>query len=649
MRVDADVRGRHVSESPDDYRADIDGLRGIAILSVVAFHAFPKQVRGGFVGVDVFFVISGYLISSIIVRSLSQDRFTLTGFYARRIRRLFPALIVVLAACLAVGWVSLLANEYKQLGKHIAGGAGFSSNLVLWNESGYFDRAAEVKPLLHLWSLGVEEQFYIVWPLLLFLAWKRRISLLALTLSVLAVSFWLSIRTSHTDLVAAFYSPIPRFWEILLGGALACGSIHYSSPRETQRLDARNVKAFAGALLIVAAVFGVSQTRAFPGWWALLPTIGAFLIISAGPDAWINRRILSHRFVVLLGLISYPLYLWHWPLLSFANIFAVTVPSDGVRVAIALSSVLLAWLTHTLVERPVRNRWSGKVAGLLIFLMLAIGSLGAYTFTRDGFGSRFPESIRPYANYQFNPGEGARPLRCWLDSKQPFTAYAAECVDARPGKAAAGPLIFVWGDSYAARLYVGIRRVYGDRYRLAQFTRDSCPAVGALFPGPCAEGNAFVLRTIREIKPDIVVLFGSWDSYSPEWTADTPFTKALSQTVASLKDLGVPTIIVVGPAPKWRKSLPELLYKAAARDPRHRVPIRMSFGLDPAFVQADSLLRTVFAGQSVTYVSLSDVLCNADGCLTHVGEGPDTIITGDYGHLTTPGAVYVAQRLLPGE
>ena len=641
-----------MSESPADYRADIDGLRGVAILSVVAFHTFPQQVRGGFVGVDVFFVISGYLISSIIIRGLSQDRFTLRGFYVRRIRRLFPALIVVLATCLAVGWLSLLANEYKQLGKHIASGAGFSSNLVLWNESGYFDRAAEVKPLLHLWSLGVEEQFYIVWPLLLVLAWKRQINLFALTLFVLAVSFWLNIRTSHTNLVAAFYSPIPRFWEILLGGALAFGSIHSVFPRKGWGIHSRNGTAFAGALLIIAAVFGLSQARAFPGWWALLPTVGAFLIISAGPDAWINRRILSHRLAVLLGLISYPLYLWHWPLLSFANIFAETVTSNAVRGAAALSSVLLAWLTYSFVERPVRNRGGEQVAGLLIVLILAIGSLGAYTFWRGGFETRFPESIRPYANYQFDPSEGARAHRCWLDGQQSFTAYAAECVDSAPGKAMAGPLMLVWGDSHAARLWVGMRHVYGDRYRLAQFTRDSCPAVGALLGGPCGEGNAFVLRKIQEIKPDIVVLFAVWDYYIahfPERTADSPLIKALSQTIALLKDLGVPRIIVVGPAPKWRKPLPELLFKAAARDPRHRVPIRMSVGLDPAFVQADTLLRTVYAGQSVTYVSLGEILCDADGCLTHVGEGPDGIITGDYGHLTTPGAVYVAQRLPPGK
>ncbi len=643
---DSRVAGQ-VSDPSGAYRADIDGLRGVAILSVVAFHAFPQLVRGGFVGVDVFFVISGYLISSIIYRGLSQGRFTLRAFYARRIRRIFPALIVVLMACFAAGWFSLLANEYTQLGKHIAGGAGFSSNLVLWRESGYFDPAAELKPLLHLWSLGVEEQFYIAWPLLLVLAWKRRVSLLSLTLSVLAVSFWVSITTSRTDLVAAFYSPISRFWEIVIGGALAFGSIHYVSPREGHRTNARNLRAFAGALLIAAAMFGLSRAREFPGWWALLPTVGAFLVISAGPDAWLNRRVLSHRLLVLLGAISYPLYLWHWPLLSFAHIYGSTAPSAALRVGLALSSALLAWLTYRFIERPVRSRDSARQIGVLVVLMLAVGAAGAYTFARKGFEARFPESIRRYAAYRFDAGAGARPRSCWLTADQPFTEYSSECVDGPPATIAARPLVFIWGDSYAARLYPGLRSVYGDRYRLAQFTRDSCPPVLEFFPGPCADGNAFVLGRIQETRPSAVVLFAVWYRYSSDWAGESEFTRALVRTISALERTGVPRIIVVGPAPGWRKSLPRLVYESAARDPRHRVPLRLHAGLDPAFAPADSLLKALLAGPSVTYVSLRDLLCDGDGCLTHVGEGPDNIVTWDDGHFTVPGAVYVARRLLP--
>lgn len=220
-----------------EYRSDIDGLRAVAILSVVGFHAFPFWVKGGFVGVDIFFVISGFLISTIIFGNLERNTFSFIEFYSRRIKRIFPALLVVLIACFAFGWFALLADDYKQLGKHMAAGAGFASNIVLWNESGYFDKAAETKPLLHLWSLGIEEQFYIVWPLLLWFAWKSRFNLLAMTFSVVAVSFVLNVRGIRTDAVAAFYSPQTRFWELLVGSVLAWLTLHKRNVKLHLRLD----------------------------------------------------------------------------------------------------------------------------------------------------------------------------------------------------------------------------------------------------------------------------------------------------------------------------------------------------------------------------------------------------------------------------
>src|SRR4029078_10282619 len=200
---------------------DIDGLRAIAVLSVVLFHAFPSLCPGGFVGVDIFFVISGFLISTIIFANLERDTFSFFEFYSRRIRRIFPALVLMLAASYAFGWFALYADEYRQLGKHVAGGAGFVSNFVLGSEKGYFDNAAETKPLLHLWSLGVEEQFYIIWPLLLWISWRCRLNLLTITCAVAAVSFYLNVREVHTDPAAAFYLPQMRFWELMAGAALA--------------------------------------------------------------------------------------------------------------------------------------------------------------------------------------------------------------------------------------------------------------------------------------------------------------------------------------------------------------------------------------------------------------------------------------------
>lgn len=214
------------SSPHSNYRPDIDGLRCFAVLSVIAFHAAPDWIGGGFVGVDIFFVISGFLISSIIFRDLQGNNFSLTEFYIRRIRRIFPALIFVLATTFILSWYLLLADEFAQLGKHMRAGALFVSNLLLWRETGYFDVAAETKPLLHLWSLGIEEQFYIFWPLLLILAHKRRISLLAITLLLSVVSFTLNIHGIERNSVAAFYAPYTRFWELLCGSLLAWFSLH---------------------------------------------------------------------------------------------------------------------------------------------------------------------------------------------------------------------------------------------------------------------------------------------------------------------------------------------------------------------------------------------------------------------------------------
>ncbi|QNF13917.1 acyltransferase [Aeromonas jandaei] len=212
------------------YRPDIDGLRAVAVLSVVAFHAFPAWMKGGFIGVDVFFVISGFLITTIIFENLDRGTFSFTEFYARRIRRIFPALALVLLMCLTIGWFLLLPEELNQLGSHIAAGAGFVSNLVLWGESGYFDNAAESKPLLHLWSLGIEEQFYIFWPFFLWLAWKKKFNLLTLTTLVALASLYFNLKGIKQDATAAFYSPQTRFWELLSGSILAWFVLYKKTP-----------------------------------------------------------------------------------------------------------------------------------------------------------------------------------------------------------------------------------------------------------------------------------------------------------------------------------------------------------------------------------------------------------------------------------
>jgi peptidoglycan/LPS O-acetylase OafA/YrhL len=335
--------------NPHAYRPDVDGLRAIAVLAVVAFHAFPHAAPGGFAGVDVFFVISGFLISGIVFEDLKRARFTFTGFYWRRVRRIFPALILVLLACLGLGWLVLLPDEYARLGKHVAAGGGFISNIVLWREAGYFDTASDLKPLLHLWSLGVEEQYYLAWPLLLFLFRNRLRAMLWMIAAIAVLSFAANIWLTLHKPGAAFFLPIGRFWELLAGSLLAY-FLHFRQLPEHYR----DLKAGFGAALLAASLMLLDAERAFPGWWALLPALGTVLLIWAGPTAWINRHILSRPALVFVGLVSYPLYLWHWPLLVYARIANGGEPTAALRLGLCALSLLLAWLTYELVEKKVR-------------------------------------------------------------------------------------------------------------------------------------------------------------------------------------------------------------------------------------------------------------------------------------------------------
>lgn len=365
---------KHPHLAHPKYRPDIDGLRAIAILAVVIFHAFPGKMPGGFIGVDIFFVISGYLISTIVFSSLERDRFSLVEFYVRRVRRIFPALILVLIFCLAFGWFALFSDEYKQLGKHTVSGASFIQNFILLFESSYFDNLGVTKPLLHLWSLAIEEQFYIFWPLLLAFVWKRRWSFLSICTAIAVVSIAINIFliwSGHPT--AAFYLPFSRFWELMVGGTLAYVVLHRPQLIEKHK-DAQSLSGFA---FIVTGLLLINNERDFPGWWALLPTLGAFLIISAGPTSWLNKRLLANRLMIWIGLISYPLYLWHWPLLSFAHIFAGDTPSREIKLGAIVLAFILAWLTFRFVETPVRSGMRKSLsAGILIGLMLIILSAG---------------------------------------------------------------------------------------------------------------------------------------------------------------------------------------------------------------------------------------------------------------------------------
>jgi peptidoglycan/LPS O-acetylase OafA/YrhL len=441
------------------YRPDIDGLRAVAVLSVVLFHAFPALLPGGFIGVDVFFVISGFLISSILLRELQQGQYSVAGFYARRVKRIFPSLLAVMLACLAFGWYALFPDEYQQLGKHVAGGAGFAANFFYWAQVGYFDTAAHTKPLLHLWSLGIEEQFYIAWPAVLLLAWRRRANLVAVTASLALLSFLLNVAGITHHGTATYYSPLSRAWELLAGALLACAA--HGKPVHARTGAQANAAALAGVALLA---FGLALTKAehFPGWRALVPVGAAVLLIGAGPRAWLNRAVLGNPLAVWFGLISYPLYLWHWPLLSFAQIVEGHLPAPRIRIAAVGAAIVLAWLSYRLLERPLRRLTGRRAAiavALLCVLMAAAGLAGGWLFQREGLPQRAPVQEN-LANQKALVIVEDRASAAACRKRYGFATDYEYCLLAYPDRE---PTVVMLGDSHGYHVVAGLTRYYKSR------------------------------------------------------------------------------------------------------------------------------------------------------------------------------------------
>jgi peptidoglycan/LPS O-acetylase OafA/YrhL len=559
------------------YRPDIDGLRAVAVLAVVGFHASPRFVPGGFVGVDVFFVISGFLITGILLRDCAAGRFSFADFYARRVRRIFPALVVILLATWAIGWYVLVGDEFTQLEQHIAAGGTFTSNVLLWHEAGYFDPRAELKPLLHLWSLGIEEQFYLVWPPIVYVCWKRKLNILSAMLMIIAASFALNLALVPANSVAAFYLPTSRMWELLGGGLLAYASVFghgrvdaavnrwlFSDGHVDERFSA-NLKACLGLLLLATAVVMLGKSAAFPGWWfgvsglsdlaaiagfdkegqypgwlALLPTLGTALLIWAGPSAWINRTLLARPALVGLGLISYPLYLWHWPLLSFVGITENGDPSRRLRLYAVLLSFVLAWLTYQFVERPLRRRVSSRTPVFLTALaasLVAIAVVAGYSQARGLLSARTPQFATALPSPMTSPRHDPACAQAFPATTEYCQAYAAT------GTVTTALL----GDSHAEHFLTAVGvRLAGRGENVVHLGWSGCPPLlgierlGVARRDSCTEANGSMLAFVagRAAISHVLLSFrgvkevaGGYTLAGTDTPSDVAIRQALEQTV----------------------------------------------------------------------------------------------------------------------
>jgi peptidoglycan/LPS O-acetylase OafA/YrhL len=627
------------------YRPDIDGLRALAVCIVILYHAFPDTFPGGFIGVDIFFVISGFLITALIYSECSTNTFSLLDFYIRRIKRIFPALLIVLIFCFVFGWFNLLADEYKQLGKHIAASALFVSNLLLWSESNYFDVASYQKPLLHLWSLGVEEQFYVIWPVLIWSAIKRNLHLLYLSLAILLSSFIFSIyETQNTEnLASAFYLPQSRFWELMVGALLAYLLFHPSKALEKFKAQpgmevgrgsfvfsntskTKDLLSFLGILSVGLGMALIDKNTRFPGYWALLPVIGAALIVLAGPKAWVNKYLLSNPLMVWVGLISYPLYLWHWPLLSFAQIITGDMPSVPTRIFIVIGSFALAFLTYYFIEKPLRFGGRAKFKTLcLIFLMLVIGYVGFNTYDRDGLTFRLNQ-------IQFRLPETLQSLR--ISQTEKSNIFRDKTLVGESNK----PKIILWGDSYAGHLVVGYEERYSKVYEIVQLNTGGCPPILNMhLPNRknCIDLNQENFDRVVAENPKKLVLAANWTDY--DWEKVGP-------TIDRLQQAGLKSIDLVGPAPQWKDSLYKQLYFHYLKNRDPNIPYRMQFGLNANFLEIEPRLRELADKKGVRYISIVAILCNEAGCITRFGDTGDKLASFDGGHFTNYASRFVVSQ-----
>ena len=378
------------------YRAEIDGLRALAVLPVILFHAGFELFGGGFVGVDVFFVISGYLITTIIISEMAEEKFSIVNFYERRARRILPALFFVMAVCLPFAWLWLTPNELRDFGQSLIAASTFSSNILFWLESGYFDTAAELKPLLHTWSLAVEEQYYILFPIFLMLTWRLGLKWILILLSIVFfVSLGISQWGAYNSPTANFFLLPTRGWELLVG-VFAAFYLKYNTHLKSHVIN--QMLSLLGFGMITYSIIAFDKTTPFPSLYALIPTIGTgLLILCAVPKTFVHR-LLSLQYIVGIGLISYSTYLWHQPLLAFARHRTLGEVSELTLISLCLTSLIMAWFSWRYVEQPFRDR--KKIKRYLIFILsgfmiLMFTSIGIVTHFTSGFSDRVPMELRP--------------------------------------------------------------------------------------------------------------------------------------------------------------------------------------------------------------------------------------------------------------
>ncbi|WP_294054009.1 acyltransferase family protein [Sphingomonas sp.] len=587
----------------EGYRPDIDGLRALAILPVLAYHAHLPGITGGFVGVDVFFVISGYLITRIIAREIDEHRFSILHFYERRARRILPALLPMIVAVLGLAAWLYLPGDFEGVPRSALAATLFASNLLFFHETGYFQIGAEAMPLLHSWSLAIEEQFYIFFPLLL-IAVGRWLPLwrIPLVAGTALASFALAVATQGDSSGIAFYLLPPRAWELFAGGLVALGAIPAIRARWL-----REGLAAAGLAALLVPIFVYDRFTTFPGMTALAPVLGAAALIHAAPGT-ATGKLLGLGPLRWVGLISYSLYLWHWPLIVFTEYATEARLAGWLQLAVIAASFLLAWLSWRFVEAPFRA--PGRFSRPTIFAASAAGmaSVCAVALALVVLGP-WPQ--------RFGPEVGRMAA-----AKDDFSPYRARCHDTdgrglEPcvlGAPNTQPTALVWGDSHGVEFaYVLSRMAEARGASLIERTHSSCPPViGYQSPTDpsCTRSNQAVLDAIlADPRLSTIYLAGFWES--PLYAA--PRTMAqLDATIQTLIEAGR-HVVLIGPVPPNQWDVPRHLARLASLGRLDGATGRNRADITPA-EERIARVANHWRARGLSYIDPAAVLCDARSC-----------------------------------
>ena len=615
-----------------DYRREIDGLRALAVLPVILFHAGFETFSGGFVGVDVFFVISGYLITTIILAELEQGKFSIVNFYERRARRILPALFLVMLVCIPFAWFWLLPSDMKDFSENLVAVSVFASNILFWRESGYFDTAAELKPLLHTWSLAVEEQYYVLFPLFLMLFWRlgKRSILVMLGLvfvASLAVAEW----AAYAKPAAAFYLLPTRGWELLIG-AFAAFYLSKANRKEFGKAVGE-IGGWLGVALILYAVFAYSKATPFPGLYALVPTLGTVLVILFATQQTTVGRFVGNKAFAGVGLISYSAYLWHQPLFAFARHRSLTEPSHTVFLVLSVLALALAYLSWRYVEAPFRKR--GNVSRGLIFslgfvftsLFIAIGYFG---YVKNGFESRFERVLSgDIGHIEFHKYIDEKYFDCEpkvvAENSLSWEGFL-RCKQSRQGT----PEIVLLGDSHAEHLFLG----------LAEYIPSKNIAFYILAAKPYVESSEFK-HIFNELfnngTPQHIILTMHFDGRVD--SIGTGLYEGFSGTIKALLNAGK-TVSLVGDVPRFNQDPGLCVYSLSTQSRSSCVLSRDD--VERQSSAYDGILKRLANEYGLTYISIDENFCVDNSCGMAKG---DTILYRDNNHLNIVGSKLVGKSL----